>query len=869
MKPAFRQRLPLLLILLAGTALRLCRLGADSLWYDETVSAYLAGSPLPALLRHTAGDIHPPGYYIILRGWLILMGYPTGRADPQGMGLEFAAGFLSLFLGVLLIALVYVLGNRAAGIGIATVAAGLVAASPFNVWYSQEVRMYTLGAALGSVVLYALLQTTRFPRLETAVLPASTGSSSAGKRRFRRSSRDFESPIIWWAAYALAAIAGMYTLYYFAFLLIPLNLWALSRLARKSTGIVLWLVANAVVLLLYAPWIPIAWRQAIDPPVPPWRVAPAPGLALRETWNALSLGQSAPAWLWPVLLLVLALYIVGLLALTKPQEKPKAAPSAAVSAGDYVKSRSAIRRLLSAVGHPLCLATFGPLALILLVSGLVTPLYHVRYLFTYSMAFYVVLVAGLAWLWKRWRTIALLLGFTWLVAAGITLFHFWNDPAYRADDHRSAVAFLESHWQPGDVALVDAGYAYPALVTYWHGPIASRSRLTEELPVPRADDALVMVTTGHVDGDPGLGWNDPKSDFFAMPSGVAQDQVAELFKRFPRVWHYRIYDTVSDPGGLVRRLLVDTGHETEDQWYPGEAQMRVQGFVPRGGANWAEDRPVASYGAGLIVQPEPLPAEIESGQTIYGALAWRSEAQPPAEVATSLRLIGPEGTIWAQPPDERPLGPLFPSSQWPPGETQHQPLALPVPTGTPPGAYTVELVVYDPSTGQPWPAESRIGPMTMTPDGISLGSVAVVRPASTPSTRPALARFGPLALIDATSPATVISAGDAIPVEFLWQASESPQEPLVIVVQLLDDAGRVMAGLEEEPLQGRYPTQNWAKGELVRDRHLLDVPSVLGPGDYRLVVGVYRATDRERLTARQGLLGTTDYFTIKPITVRR
>ena len=63
MKLRPRHRLLLMLIILAGAALRLYRLGADSLWYDETVSTYLAGSRLPDLLRHTAGDIHPPGYY--------------------------------------------------------------------------------------------------------------------------------------------------------------------------------------------------------------------------------------------------------------------------------------------------------------------------------------------------------------------------------------------------------------------------------------------------------------------------------------------------------------------------------------------------------------------------------------------------------------------------------------------------------------------------------------------------------------------------------------------------------------------------------------------------------------------------------------
>ena len=114
MRPQLRTRSALGLILLAGAALRLYRLGADSLWYDETVSTYLAGSRLPELLRHTAGDIHPPGFYILLRGWLVLMGYPTGHADAHGIGLEFSAAFFSLFFGVLLIALVYALARRVA-----------------------------------------------------------------------------------------------------------------------------------------------------------------------------------------------------------------------------------------------------------------------------------------------------------------------------------------------------------------------------------------------------------------------------------------------------------------------------------------------------------------------------------------------------------------------------------------------------------------------------------------------------------------------------------------------------------------------------------------------------------------------------------
>ena len=228
MRPQLRTRSALGLILLAGTALRLYRLGADSLWYDETVSTFLAGSRLPELLRHTAGDIHPPGYYVLLRGWLMLMGYPTGHADAHGIGLEFSAAFFSLFFGILLIALVYALARRVANHQVGLIAALLVAFSPYNVWYSQEVRMYTLGAALGVVVVYALAQ-----------IADGKWQIANGRRQTDRRQAAF-----WWAVYAVAAAAGMYTLYYFIFLLIPLNVWVLWQIAYWQMANGKWQIAS-------------------------------------------------------------------------------------------------------------------------------------------------------------------------------------------------------------------------------------------------------------------------------------------------------------------------------------------------------------------------------------------------------------------------------------------------------------------------------------------------------------------------------------------------------------------------------------------------------------------------------------------------
>lgn len=813
-----RRRLFLLLTLLSGLLLRMVRLGADSLWYDETVSVYLAGSPIRELLRHTAGDIHPPGYYVLLRGWLLATGYGDGRAGPQGHGLEFMAAFFSLFFGVLLIALVYAAARRLAGHTVALVAAALVALSPFNIWYSQEVRMYTLAAAIGVVALWALARAT-----------------TRGGRRA-------------WSVYALAAAAGMVTVYYFAFLLIAALGWALAYTLSRRRPIAPLLVANLAALALYAPWLPIAWRQATDPPVPPWRTAPNVWQALVESWTALSLGQSAPGWLWPVLVVAAALALLGLVTLARRSPSP----------GDRVAGPW--------LAAGLAAGTFGPLVLILVLS-LVTPLYHVRYLFTYSPALYVLLAAGLVAVGRRWRPLAIVIALVWVLAAGVTLRAFWGNAIYRADDHRAAVADLREAWRPGDVVLVNAGWAYTALATYWDGDIAGRYRITGALPEPRLDDGLVMVTTGHVDGDPGLGWGDLRSDFFATPSTLARQQVADLFGRFGRVWHYRIYDTVNDPGGLFRDLLSQGGRLVEDQVYGGEAFLRLEAYASPHVA-WPQDGPAAAS-RDLQVAWRPVAAGVEAGDTVYAEVWWRADAPLTTLLATSLRLVDSEGRTWAQPPDANPFQPMHTSVEWQAGSIQRQAVALRIPLGVVPGQYELVLLPYESGSGQPLEITgSANGAALARSGGLSLGQVTVRRPDPAPPRERALAQFGPLALVGAESAAVTLSPGDTLTAELVWQAREAPGEAYAVVVQLVDAAGRVAANAESEPLAGLYPTTGWAQGEVVRDVHRLGLPPAMAPGDYRLIVGVYRAADRQRLKTRSGLLSTTDHWQIKAITVR-
>ena len=68
-----RRILPILILLLAF-GLRFYRLEAQSFWNDEGNSARLSERSLALIIEGMASDVHPPLYYVMLRGWRELVG---------------------------------------------------------------------------------------------------------------------------------------------------------------------------------------------------------------------------------------------------------------------------------------------------------------------------------------------------------------------------------------------------------------------------------------------------------------------------------------------------------------------------------------------------------------------------------------------------------------------------------------------------------------------------------------------------------------------------------------------------------------------------------------------------------------------------
>jgi hypothetical protein len=382
--------------------------------------------------------------------------------------------------------------------------------------------------------------------------------------------------------------------------------------------------------------------------------------------------------------------------------------------------------------------TFVPVLLIYLVS-LITPLYHVRYVFTYSPAFYILLGAGLAWLTRPLWPLAAAAILALLIGSAFSIYELYTNPRYAADDLRAAVGFISERWRPGDAILINAGYAYPGFLFYYDDPIASRVRLSDFQPAERpistqAGPLLLESGTigggaelgwGTIGGGAELGWGDPESDFYATSEVETAAALERLTQTFPRIWMLRIYDTVTDPEGFIRAWLASNTTPFEDQAFTGEAFMRVQGFMSSNQPPPPSEAQVALDGGISLLGWESGPNG-RAGEALDVVLWWQMD--PPTQpndqpYAVSLKLWGTaEGgdAYLAAQQDEWPLGGLLLSPDWPPEQPMRHPMRLLLPADLPPGKYQIEVEMYDPATVQPVPRRDGQG------HTVSLGSVTVL-----------------------------------------------------------------------------------------------------------------------------------------------
>jgi mannosyltransferase len=207
-------------IVLAGASLRLATLDLQSYTHEEAVTAarVLHASLFDTLSELPDSESTPPLYYLLAWLWSV----------PFGTG-EIALRSISAAAGVATIPVVWLAARELTTRRIALIAAGLIAASPMLVWYSQLARSYSLLVFLSAL---SFLFTVRALR----------GSERA---------------LALWAAASALALA---THYFAAFLVVPEGVLLLYGLRSRSAAI-----AAAAVCAVGLALLPLAIHQADIP----------------------------------------------------------------------------------------------------------------------------------------------------------------------------------------------------------------------------------------------------------------------------------------------------------------------------------------------------------------------------------------------------------------------------------------------------------------------------------------------------------------------------------------------------------------------------------------------------------------------------
>ena len=798
-----RSWLVLALLTLAAFALRVTWLDAQSLWYDEGVTAAVARRGIAELTRWTADDIQPPLYYYTVALWGRLAGWS-----------EWSLRFPSVFFGTLavpLLAAVTIALTRRRAAGLLT--GSLAAFHPLLLYYSQEARMYTMLIALGVLLTYLVIH----------------------------SERALDRPALHWSAYIIAATAAAYTHYFAFFLLLALataylidQLLILLRLQpetprddpesdlpptvsrRPLLGFVL---ANLAVAVLYLPWFStLVTRLAQDASY--WDGQFKIDEALRHIAISFTSGETvlesqATQLLIPYGLLTLT---CALALLWRVREQP--------------------RTILYAA---LWLAL--PIVTVLMLASL-TPKFNARYVMIALPGLLLLWGAGLAalirlrgWEWtdilrtpfQRLPSLIALIVVILLHAGFFYADHNWFfDPAFTKSEWRELSRYLRRRiplnpqtGAPEDLIILVSGHAWP--VWNYYAP---------DLPPLRLPNIEILDVNAVLD--------------VSQTAAPLQAALAD----HKRVWLVQWQQGVVDPMGVVPLQLLAAGREEQVRatfW-----QLRLRHFVDIDAARILHAPATTSAPDAPTAPPVNGPINVGNQIRLLGhqvtahgdlLLFWQTHpdhSDPIPDLYIAGETFTAEGLPFHRLEDRRPVGYTYPTFRW--RADQVNVGALSPESWAGPGAlparYRVRLAVYDING-------DLAGLDILGPQGQPLGkfiTLDIDLPVPTPGpTAVDLIAFAPILpnlqveLLTSTEQA---EPGQAFAVEFHWFADTPIADAYDLRLRWRFRDGEEVAAEQTLRLTPQLPTARWPTREMLRNVLQLRPPLNLPPADYWLEISL-------------------------------
>ncbi len=652
-----KHRWLLLSILLLAFALRVFRLDAQSIWYDEGLSIQLAAQNPAQTVALSATTDHPPLHTLLLGAWMRM----AGESD-------FVVRYLSVFCGVVAVALIYALGRRYAQRA-GLIAAGLMAIAPLAIYYSQETRGYMLLTALVLLAVLAalrLLNDDRRKRIWFVYIAAVTLAL------YTHYFAAFA-----WAAIAVAWLVGLMISSHLSRLpyadrrrassLAPSASQpaALQGQAGKRQGgervrqVRAWFLAQVMILACFLPWVPNALAQAgSNATYFPGRVTwPT---VFGDTWRAFSVGEwgdmSLLGWLW--LAVIVFGGVAGLVLNLKRGRSDN-------GTDPVRKSRLSVIVFTTAL-------IVVPL---LMMSGLawLKPKFAPRYLLPSLPAFLTLAALGISILidgtktrYCRWASIGVVITLALPLASIGSLLQLYADPALARPDVRSVVHYIENSELPSDAILLIGGHQAPAFNHYYRGQATVIPLPPDLLPAAQSPlDAHVL------------------------------SQLKTIVQEHPRVWLVLWQNQISDPTDIVENTLVATskrinvGANFHDM---GLLLFDVNGAqivdAPQQMVDATFSEPIRAVGYNVDSRRIPIDTPLRFG------LYLEADGPITGNYQIFAHLVAADGTLVTQ-SDHIAGADSYPTSLWQPGNLLYNRFELQPPAGTPPGEYQVVVGLYD------------------------------------------------------------------------------------------------------------------------------------------------------------------------------
>lgn len=222
---------------------------------------------------------------------------------------------------------------------------------------------------------------------------------------------------------------------------------------------------------------------------------------------------------------------------------------------------------------------------------------------------------------------------------------------------------------------------------------------------------------------------------------------------------------------------------------------------------------------------------VQPGDTMNIALRWQASMDNLSDWPIRLRLREDEFVLTEE--RGRPVGGLYPFSQWTAGEQVIDRHELRLPANARPGTATLEI---------------GVGSSHFLP----LGEVAIRslhRSFVAPQPQcPVRVRFGELAELIGYDLPPIIRPGSNVSVVLYWRAINpaSLSSSQKVFVHLVASDGSIVSQDDTIPAQWERPTTSWIAGEYVIDMHTLQFPTEI-TSDLSLIVGLYDAVTLQRV----------------------